>query len=684
MAEAVPAAPHTENRSENPLIAALPPVSDYITYLTIIEYNLTPENLPVLQQVLKDEKLTTNIGWDLVQLLVPHLPDSEGCLREIAQRGNPREVILKVTESLRLIDYDGIEEEDEDEGGEDVAAVRKRADSSTYPLKTASATGATNSTQMVEVPPPLPLPVIQFVALLNMLAILHPRVKTKYPSRFLSTTLQAILASFSHAPRYREEMVQAIVKTLKAVTGIQRPNLPTRSSSGMLPSSAMAGNEALRPDPEASAVDSSAEEKAMQMKLLQSFITHIFEEYMLNFPPYDDVPGMAWCSRVVEKLQPERIVPGTQTFADRFANEERLQRRLDALGQLGTLAGDLKVTDEQLLDAAITVERVPETGGDEDDPPNSAEDIPLSRLGSLILYAARQASSILYDKPDTSAMPFEIFPDHQELLKNCLSAHGMGTGQLGSEPEALIDSVLVLGIVCLERNAIGEPATDEQFNDYLQVTALLSSNCPNSNLRGHAHYLTSTILRSQPDEQVRLAFIRDTLEHCPFENLKVSAVGWIKGETIEANPPTPIPGHQGQNGSDTTSIFAKPLALDSLAPYLFPSLDADLIIAPLTEAWQTFQMNASFYLASLNFLFLLLQAKHLHSILDVQDLWSNNDVPGSFLQPLRDAAARFTKAMVESGGDLAGEKSDETLAELNLLEETVERVTKSVVHLNEA
>lgn len=537
---------------------------------------------------------------------------------------------------------------------------------------------------MVEVPPPLPLPVNQFAALLNMLSILHPRVKTKYPSRFLSTTLQAILSSFSNSPRYREEMIQAIVKTLKAVTGIQRPTLPTRSSSGMLKSSAMASNEALRPDPEGAAVDTSAEEKAMQTKLLQSFITHIFEEYMLNFPPYDDVPGMAWCSRIVEKLQPERVVPGSKTFADRFANEERLQRRIDALGQLGTLARDLKITDEQLLDAAITVEKVPDTAGDEDEPPNSAGDIPLSRLGSLMLFAARHASSILYGKPDTSAVPFEIFPDHQELLKNCLSAHGMGTGQLGSEPEALIDSILALGIVCTERDAIGEPATDEQFNDYLQVTALLSSNCPNSNLRGHAHYLTSTILRSQPDEQVRLSFIRDTLEHCPFENLKVSAVGWMKGETIEANPPTPMPGHEhDQNGNSQNSIFAKPLALDSLAPYLFPSLQADLVTAPIREAWTTFQMNASFYLTSMNFLFLLLQAKHLHGNLDIQDLWSNNDVAGSFLQPLRDAKARFAKAM-QSGGELEEEKSEEALAELNLLEETIERVTKSVANLNEA
>ena len=109
----------------------------------------------------------------------------------------------------------------------------------------------------------------------------------------------------------------------------------------------------------------------------------------------------------------------------------------------------------------------------------------------------------------------------------------------------------------LERDSIGEPSSDEQFNEYLQLTALLSANCPSPNLRGHAHFVTSTILRSHPDENVRLAFIRDTLESCPFESLKVSAVGWIKGETIEANPPTPLHGHQGERSAKEgeTSIF---------------------------------------------------------------------------------------------------------------------------------
>jgi len=676
---------------ENPLVKALPPDTDYLSYLTIVEYNLSTENLPILHQVLQDEKLTTNIGWDMVHLLVPYLPDSDQCLQDIARLGNPREVILKVTESLRLIEYDIPEEDPEETTDAIVGATdsRVRADSSTYPTKTApTEDGARRpgSSQMVELPPPLPLATNQFTALLSMLAILHPRIKTKYPSRFLSTTLQAILASFSNAATHREEMVLAIVKTVKAMTGIRRPTLPSRKSSGML-ANVLNTTARSAADPEATtAGEMSAEESKLQTKLLQSFVTHVVEEYMLHLTSDTDVPGMAWCSRVMEKLHPERVIPETKTYAERFAREEKLHQRIDAVGQLVALAQDLRLSDESLLTAAIAVEKVPASTHDEEEPPSSADDIPLSRLGSLLLYTARQVSSALYDEAKrTSNLPFAIFPDHQELLKNCLSSPANGTGTLGSEPETLVDAVLALGITCLDRNAVGEPASDEKFNEYLQVTALLSSNCPNPNLRGHAHYLTSTILRSQPDDAVRLAFIRDTLEHCPFENLKVSAVGWIKGETIEANPPTPMAGAEQHHRTPEVdrSVFATSLALDSLAPFLFPSLQTELVTTPVHDAWVTFQANVSFYLASLNFVYLLLCVKHLHQNLGIADLWSNADVAGSFVQPLKDASARFRKEM-EAGGALVDEGSEELSAELSLLDETIERVTRAVKFLNES
>lgn len=105
--------------AENPLIQALPPAVDYLSYLSILEYNLSVSQLPVLHDVLQDTTLTTNIGWDLVHLLIPLLPASTSCLQDVARLGNPREVVLKVTEileGLRTRDTtDDDQEEDEDQ-----------------------------------------------------------------------------------------------------------------------------------------------------------------------------------------------------------------------------------------------------------------------------------------------------------------------------------------------------------------------------------------------------------------------------------------------------------------------------------------------------------------------------------------------------------------------------------------
>ena len=111
---------------------------------------------------------------------------------------------------------------------------------------------------------------------------------------------------------------------------------------------------------------------------------------------------------------------------------------------------------------------------------------------------------------------------------------------------------------------------------------------------------------------------------------------------------------RGRVAQQNRLYSSTPLALDSLAPFLFPSLHADLITAPLKEAWNTFQVNYSFYLASLNFLYLMLSAKHLHSALSIADLWSNNDVAGSFLQPLREASTRFKEEMAEEAVGYGG------------------------------
>jgi hypothetical protein len=645
---------------ENPLLAARPPATDPITYLTIVEYNLSEENLPVLHDVLQDAELTSTIGWDLIHLLLPLLPASEECLQDIATKGNPRECVLKVTEALRLLEFEERQEtEDEEDDVEEISQKPRRAEldvgqSSTSP-----------GLQPTIIPP---LPVLKFEILLDLLATLHLRVKTKYPSRFMSTSLQAALVAFNRATTNIDELTLSAIKFVKTLSGTKRPHLPSRRSSGNLLRTRTNQSE---PDPEAQSDVPSVDETTLVNRLLQSFITHILEDYVLSLTSDEDVPGLSWSSRLMEKYEPQRIPnkPNYRKYADRFADDEDLTGRTAILGQAVALTQDLGLKSEDLvrtvLDAELEKRGIP---GTEDDPPASAADIPLSRTGALLLLTARSVKHELYAAAKDDELSFlSIFPEHATILSNFVGALGPQT--VGLEPEALIDTILALGLIGLEHNNVGEPKDDEAFAQYLQTISLISANTPSPSLRGHAHYLTTTVLRSHPHDLVRLTFIRDTLEHCPYENLKASAVSWLKGETLEAN----APNAQSKDDDDETNIFATPVALSTVSPFLWPDLSSHYasIDTDIAEAWIQFRQELGFYVAALNFYYLLLQAKPLHETLGIKQLHT-----AQYIEPLKKVAAVFQEEL-KSGGeklDLEGEGLEQAKADVGLLEKVIEWV----------
>jgi hypothetical protein len=650
---------------ENPLLASRPPVTDPITYLTIVEYNLSEENLPVLHDVLQDGELTTTIGWDLIHLLLPLLPASEECLQDIATKGNPRECILKVTEALRLLEFEDPQDTDDENDDETEGSGQK--------AKAAELEVGQSSTSPGLPPTVLPpLPVLKFEILLDLLATLHRRIKTKYPSRFLSTSLQAALVAFNRATINIDELTLSAIKFVKTLSGTKRPHLPPRRSSGNLLRTRTNQSE---PDPEAQSEAPDNDETTLVNRLLQSFITHILEDYVLSLTSYEDVPGLAWSSRLMEKYEPQRIPkkPNYRKYGDRFADDEDLTGRTAILGQVVALTQDLSLKTEDLkrtvLDAELEKRGIP---GTEDDPPTSAADIPLSRTGSLLLLTARTVKNELYaSAKDDELSTMNIFPDHAAILNNFVGALGPQT--VGLEPEALLDTILALGLIALEQNNVGEPKDDESFAQYLQTISLISANTPSPSLRGHAHYLTTTVLRSHPHDLVRLTFIRDTLEHCPYENLKASAVSWLKGETLEANSPQA----QIQNDDGETNIFATPVALSTVAPFLWPDLTSHYssLDTDIADAWMQFRQELGFYVAALNFYYLLLQAKHLHDTLGIKQLQLRQ-----YIEPLKKVTARFQEEL-DAGGtklDLEGEGLEQAKADVGLLEKVVEWVESAV------
>jgi hypothetical protein len=657
-------------KDQHPLLASRPPVTDPITYLTIIEYNLSEENLPLLHEVLQDAELTATIGWDLIHLLLPLLPLSEECLQDIANKGNPRECVLKVTEALRLLEFEERQEETDEEDEEVEGAGRKLKE-----LEVGMGESSTSPAFQKAIVPPLP--VLKFEILLNILATLHRRVKTKYPSRFLSTSLQAVLLAYNRANTHIEDLTLSAVKLVKTLSGTKRPHLPSRRSSGNL---LRTNTNQSEPDPEAQSDAPSSDETDLVNRLLQSFLTHILEDYVLSLTSDDDVPGLSWSSRLMENYEPARIPnkPNYQKYADRFANEEDLTSRVAILGQILALTQDLGLRYGELLRTVMDVEDekrgVP---GTEDEPPATAADIPLSRTGALFLIAAQNVRQELYGSTMNAKTPsIDIFPEHATMLSNFIGTLGPQT--VGMEPEALLDTILAFGLIALEKNIVGEPKDDESFAQYLQTISLISANTPSPSLRGHAHYLTTTVLRSHPHDLVRLTFIRDTLEHCPYENLKASAVSWLKGETLEANAPRAFRAPLADDDDEETNIFATPVAISTVAPYLWPDLTRQYSTkdTSLEDSWMQFRQELGFYVAALNFYYLLLQAKHLHGTLDIKELNNNHNIQSQYLDVLKQAAVRFQKELASGGGALVedGEGLEQAKADVGLLEKVIEWV----------
>ena len=68
-----------------------------------------------------------------------------------------------------------------------------------------------------------------------------------------------------------------------------------------------------------------------------------------------------------------------------------------------------------------------------------------------------------------------------------------------------------------------------------QKLAATAATCPSENLRPLIYILVEGLLEKCTPEG-RLYYILDTIEHCPYENLKAAAVGSLKKQIINAKP----------------------------------------------------------------------------------------------------------------------------------------------------
>ncbi|PKS09961.1 hypothetical protein jhhlp_004584 [Lomentospora prolificans] len=552
--------PLSTNEVVRRLQEAKPPATDSFTYLALLDQHMTSELLPELLDILQDAELTKLIGWDLVDMLID-VPGSEECLETVARLGNPREVILKVLEVLEKTSVEGEDElhgrPDAERGAEIPEANESRADAPTSSSK--------------------------FITLLGMLGILHKRLKVRYPSRFLHTTLQTVHRCYIPT----RERTAALISFVRSVSGSARPPLPSRKSSTTLSNPFEATDPSKNaPDPEAEAEDPI--EADLMVRLLQSFMTCVFESFVNS-------NEIGWASRLVEFYNPSKIVPGRKTVMQSFRDDPDLLARDALLGQLAALAGDLGLASYKSNKIAELCAAPIQPDPMAVEPDSEKPDlIKLSTTGFWCLTAYWVFASEVFDS-DFVKPEMYIFPDLYDIVHRYLGEEDAQAKII--ENPGVVESLIVIGSWLYENNHIASPKVENPafmtFHHYLTLCAVFHQSL---HIRNAATTLAGQILHADPDDEDRLKILDDLLENCVFSSLQACAVTWLREEIIAA----------GSSKSD--NVFSSPECIESLQYNLFPNV-ANLSGADTDELVDFWGENHPFHLQVANFAYFLLAGK---------------------------------------------------------------------------
>ncbi|KAL1961107.1 hypothetical protein VTO42DRAFT_3052 [Malbranchea cinnamomea] len=609
---------------EDPLIKALPPATDYLTYLTVLEYQLTPARLPILHKLLQDETLTANIGWDLVKLLLPMLPQSLECLQDVARLGNPREVILRVSDAL--MNLQAVDEEDDEQSSEDEEEIEETRKET-------------------------PLHVLQFSALLSMLSVLHSRIKTKYPSRFVASSLHATLEAYTSFPT--EDTTASFLEFLRSLSPKKRPTLPPRSKSDRHVATSTAPGGPSAPDPEAeNPADleiSQPEEQALIRKFVQFGLVEALKVYILHCTDRTP-PGMQWTLRLQEKFA-STSMPDAINVSRTFAEVSYLKQRDITVGKFLALSRDVGPDSKELLQIILKPTDEHPPPWDFENTARSAEEIPLERHGCLLLLAARHAYSVLRDTEREKKTDIAIFPDLSAIMSNFVQQPGQSPlDTVENEPIALIDSLLSLATVAHSKLLQPTPPDECQFKQLIDGLSACTSASAFQQI-GRVERVTSNIFHAAPNATMRFNVIRSILAE-EGHHARESALRWLKGELISAtvnlaevadNPFTDASSF----GALFTHIYSH--ATSSLENFTRAPRPLDLLLFV--------QRSAPFHLAALNLYFFLLKSEALRKRLELETRF-NAEFRAKYLDPL----VEFSRKVCEDQ-DIARVIGDEDLGE---------------------
>lgn len=624
---------------EDPLIAALPPNTDYITYLTLLEYQLTPSNLPTLNRLLQEDDgtLASEIGWDLLKLVLPILRvnpvGAKQCLDIIARRGNPREVIVRVAEELeRLCQDDSDIEADPTEredglptfvgeaphvhlGKMSLKGMPEVPDDKAPDHATEGVEDADASVQE-----------LKLQALLSMLANLHPRIKTQYPSRFLATSLPAALTAY-RSLSMNNESTTIFLNTLTKLAGRKRPSLPPRvSTSDVLKS-------ALLPDPEAKSESASSKsavmenETAIMKRLLQAVLLEVVDEY--TTASYEAQPPLT--ARLRNVFESKSLTSRRKAELETLTTNEEAKVSDSLKAKFVSTAKDLGLDiAAEIVSLSQPADPDPEAE-EEHEYPTSPSQIPISASGLLLLLSAQlhgqMPSKFTFNSANLPALLEAIDQQYESDARLRQSAPAIDS----------ILSILFL-VFCTDLASSTAPTgTSATTSENLTRTDTIATESqtlllamhnilrdifttmPDPDLRDNAHHIASHLIHGHCRQDVRLKTIRSLLEadtvskispihDAQSGNLKAIGVEWLKDEIF----PTPNVLEMMQRLSEPSERGLKTSVVSEFLDLLFPVTKIPAV--PTTtdgNEMDAFAAELPFYISSLNLLCLL--AGHAHS-----------------------------------------------------------------------
>lgn len=474
---------------------------DYVSFATVLDVNLKGSDrftfverqhiLTTLYEVLQqNDELLYEVGWDIPAILMEYFKIQNGdqalaeepCIKVLmkifsllAEKGNPKELYLKAIESLSNLRLSHVGEPGKDDF-EDPNSIYSIAE--------------------IELS-------CKFYCIFELMQCSMTRIHTKYPSRFLATSTNALIS----------------------FTTLTIGNLSWRGYLIILRRLYIFARDYKMNDGEN--VELSDSEVNAQQQLLRSYITWVVDTGLQDH-------FALWTDQLYYELKSQKCRDWSEK-AELSHNANSLSEILTMIYELSmSFDMDLGAEFEKILDApedALLDDEeslAPESEEDAD----SSKDLKnpfanTSKQGILLLYTHQ-----FFKERDGVGSKIRLNSKFAHLVTAMLQREG-GTGTAG-----VIDA-MTFWILWISRNVTKEEVQaleTTEFNNLLMSLMTAAGALDSYHKKPVIVYTIATKLLYLQKDEITLDFMFDTLEHCPFENVTEATVRLLKDFIIRKKP----------------------------------------------------------------------------------------------------------------------------------------------------